>query len=602
VPSLIGYDPWHIGGGRPTFWVEDEMAENRYWSRATRNGLSRRKLLLSTGAAGTAAALAACGGKSGGGASSGASSKPSGAASQIKQGGTLTFGATDPAMWKQTDAHKALIFSVWHWIGRHALKLDPDSKKLQPLTIASWEIPGDGSEFIFKVNPNAKIQNRPPSNGRNFTAEDLAWNLMRNAGKLDPAHAAEYQRNTTMYPLDHVDVIDQFTAKAVMSKPSSTFLAGLTEAHNEMMPKDYVEANPQLNNIPAFAGHGPFQVKSYEEGGTISFVRHPNYMLPGLPYVDQIDWITLPDAATKVSAFVSGKIDMYEEPLKEQVAPIKASRPDAKLMKSTGFNWYHFRFQTERAPFTDPRVRRALFLALDYKEIADGTWGEDWSYTGPLSPKNPEAYTEDQIKQLPGYNESTKDKDRQTAKQLMAAAGYPDGEISFTILPSSNVPSNPANPNSIRAQDQWKKVWPKMDVKIQLPADTPSFNRLQTANDFQMVAYTNTEFPDPALQLAAQWHTTGGLLGSRNYGRFKNAEADAMIEKALVTIDSNARKQILQDFQKKYFEEWMPLIHIAMAPDRYFVGPHFGNFENLLGPWWFINFRLGTAAEYFSRV
>ena len=148
------------------------MSDSGYWGRTAR-GLSRRKLLLTTGAAGAGAALAACGGKSGGGSSSSsASSKPSGASSQFKQGGTLTFGATDPAMWKQTDAHKALlIFSVWHWIGRHALTLDPDTKKLQPLTVASWEIPGDGSEFIFKVNPNAKIQNRPPSNGRNFTSQ-----------------------------------------------------------------------------------------------------------------------------------------------------------------------------------------------------------------------------------------------------------------------------------------------------------------------------------------------------------------------------------------------------------------------------------------------
>src|SRR6266700_2447257 len=101
--------------------------------------------------------------------------------------------------------------------------------------VAAWDIPGDGTEFIFKINPNAKFSNKPPSNGRNFTAEDLAWNIMRNAGKLDPAHAAEYQRSTTMYPVDHVDVVVQFTAKAVMSKPSSTFLAGLTEAHNPMM-------------------------------------------------------------------------------------------------------------------------------------------------------------------------------------------------------------------------------------------------------------------------------------------------------------------------------------------------------------------------------
>ena len=575
------------------------MTDGSYWS-GQRRGITRRALLASTGTAGAAAALAACGGK-GNPSSGGSAGSASSATAQLKQGGTLTFAATDPNMWKQTDAAQALIFSVWHWIGRHALRLDPDNKNLTPLTVEKWEIPGDGSEFILHVRPNAKIQNRPPANGRDFTADDLAWNINRIAGKLDPAHAALYQRASTMYPLDRTEVIDPATCKVVMQKPSSTFLAGLTEPHNPMMPRDVVEAG-LLNNVPALAGHGPFMVKSYEEGGTISFVRHPNYMLPGLPYLDQIDWITVPDQATYVSAFVSGKIDMMTGPLVQDVATIKASRPDAKLMSSGGLNWQHLRFQTEKAPFTDARVRKALFLALDYKAIGDGAWGDAWTYTGPLAPANPEAYSQEQLKQLPGYNPSTKDKDRQTAKQLMAAAGFADGEISFPILISSPLTTASQYQNAIRAQDQLKKVWPKMDVKLQPPPDTATFNRLQSTNEFTVISYVNTAFPDPALEMGAQYHSPSGLLGSRNYGHFKNAEADAMIEKALQTIDTNARKQILLDFQKRYFDEWMPVIQLYMQPDRYFVGPHFAGFDKLLGIWWFINFRVGTAAEYFARA
>jgi peptide/nickel transport system substrate-binding protein len=575
------------------------MLEQSYWSRSLSRGVSRRSLLLSGAAGGAALALAACSGKSSSGGSS--QSSPSGAAFKPTPGGTLTFASTDPNMWVQTDAAQALIFSVWHWIGRHAVRLDQDTKKLTPLTLASWEIPGDGSEFILHVKPGIKTQNRPPMNGRDYTADDVAWNINRIAGKLDPAHAALYQRATTMYPLDHTEVMDSTTFKVVMSKPSSTFLNGLTEPHNPMMPRDAVEAG-LLNNIPALGGHGPFMIKSYAQGGTMSFVKHPNYMLQGLPYLDGIDYLTLPDAATKLSAFISGKIDMYEEPTVTDVATVKAARPDAKLYSSAGMNWNHFRFQTEKAPFTDARVRKALFLSLDYKAIGDGIWGDAWRYTGPIAYENPEGYNQDQLKALPGYNPSTKDKDIQTAKQLMTSAGFPDGEITFPILLSSALTTGAAYQNATRAQDQWKKIWPKMNVTIQPPPDSATFNKLQSTNDFMMISYTNTVFPDPALEMAAQYHSPTGLLGSRNYGHFRNADADAMIEKALQTIDLEARKQILLDFQKRYFDEWMPCIQIYMQPDRYFVGPHFGNFQNLLGPWWFINFRVGTASEYFSHV
>jgi ABC-type transport system substrate-binding protein len=573
------------------------MDEQNYWSRLDRMRVTRRRLIAAGGAVGATAALAACGGSKP--STSGASGSSSGGSAQGKKGGTLTFGQTDPAWFKQTDADTALIVNIFQIISRNAIRMDGDTKKLTPQVVEKWEIPGDGSQFILHVRPNMNIHSKNP---RPINAEDVAFNINRIAGKLDPQHQALYQRASTMYGLDHAEAVDPTTVKVVMDKPSSTFLYGLAHHDNAMMPKDVVDADPQLSNWANFAGVGPYVVKSYQEGGTLSLTRSPDFFEDGLPYLDQIDTLTLPDAATKVSAFVSGQIDMYEEPTKEQVPAIKASRPDAKLYNSGGLNWYHFRFQTEKAPFTDARVRKALMLALDYKEIGDGTWGDGWGYTGAVVPANPDALSEDQLKKIPGLNPGTKDSDRQTARQLMTAAGYPDGEISFPILISSPLPTNASYENATRAQDQWKKLWPKMNVTLQPPPDTAAFARLQATNDFTMIAYTNTAFPDPALELGAQWHSPAGLLGSRNYGKFKNADADAMIEKALTTLDFDARKQVIQDFEKRWFDEWMPLIPLHTGADRYFTGPHFGGFDKLLGTWWVINFRLYTIQEKFWRA
>jgi peptide/nickel transport system substrate-binding protein len=577
------------------------MHVDNYWSSRLARRLNRRNLLLSSGAAGIALAAAACSSKSNG-SSGTSSSSSSGAVFKPQKGGTLTFATTTPDNWVQTDPHTALIFSIWQIISRNAVRLDGDTKKITGQAVEKWEVPGDGSQFILHVRPNLKIQNKPPASGRTFTAEDLAFNINRIAGKLDPQHFALYQRAATMYGLDHTEVVDPLTVKVVMQRPSATFLNGLAHHDNAMLPKDVVDADPQLQNWNNFAGIGPFQVKDYQKGGTLSLVRNPDFFEQGLPYADEIDWLTLPDTATKVSAFLSGKIDMYEEPDSATVPTIKAARPDAKLFKSGGLNWYHFRFHTQKQPFTDARVRRALFLALDYKDIGDGAWGDGWGYTGAMVPAHPEAFTEDQLKQLPGLNSSTKDKDRQTAKQLMTAAGYPDGEISWPILLSSTLPTNAATLNATRAQDQWKKLWSKINPTLQPPPDSATFAKLQATNDFSMIAYTNTAFQDAALEMGAQWHTLNGVLGSRNYGQFKNADADAMIEKALVTIDFDQRKQILQDFEKRWFDEWMPLIPVHTGADRYYTGPHFGNFDNLLGTWWMINFRLLTLAERFSRT
>src|SRR5581483_11000370 len=198
----------------------------------------------------------------------------------------------------------------------------------------------------------------------------------------------------------------------------------------------------------------------------------------------------------------------------------------------------------------------------DYKDIADGTWGPGWQYTGPLEPEHPEALTSDQIKQLPGYNPSTKDKDRQDAKQLMSAAGHPDGDISFQIMPALPSPTSSYFENAIRIQDQLKKLWPKMDVQVTPPADSASYARLQAEGNFSTVSYTITTLPDAVLEFDSQWHSSSGTHGSRNYGHFKNDEADAIIEKAFTTLDNDARKNLLLDFQKKYFDEWLPAIQL----------------------------------------
>ncbi|HLZ72579.1 MAG TPA: ABC transporter substrate-binding protein [Dehalococcoidia bacterium] len=592
------------------------MASANYWSKLPAVQTSRRRLLSAAGALGGGLALAACSSSNNGkkastpaGAAGGASA-PAGSnasagakassAAQPKQGGTLNFYTTDPAYYKQSDMDVALNTSIWHLIGKRALTLEGETKKLQGETVESWEIPGDGTQFILHVRQNVKTHNKPPTNGRLFNAEDLAFNINRIAGKLDPDHLALYQRASTMAGLDHAEAADQFTCKVVMTQPSSTLLAGLTEIRNELMPKDVVEAK-LFDNIVSLAGHGPFMTKDYQEGQLMTAVRHPDYFVQGEPHADQLQVYFFPDSATVLSAFLSGKLD-YFSPTKEQIQAVKSSKPDAKYFTWPDLNWDHIRFQVEKPPFTDFRVRRALFLAIDYKQLADGTYGNEWTYTGPLVPQHPEAYTIDQIKQLPGYNPSTKDKDIQSAKQLMAAAGFQEGEIAFQIMPGSTLPTNTWYENSIRVQDQLKKIWPKINVQVTPASDSATYAKKQASGDFSTVSYTITSLPDPVLEISSQWHTASGLYGSRNYGHFKNADVDALIEKAFQTLDNEARKNLLQDFQKRYFEEWLPAIQICEEPDRYFTSPHFGGLDQVTGPWWYTGYRINDRAGVYYKT
>ena len=206
--------------------------------RASRRGVLSVGLL----GAGSAALALACGGSKGGSKTSELSTGTGAAVvtataraeEQAKRGGTFTAYRTTKFL--EHDMHTALAGTVWHLIGNRAVTLEPWKGELQGELAEKWEIPGDGTELIMKVRPGVKIHNKPPANGREWTAEDLAFNINRIAGKYDPQNIARYQRASTLTGLNKAEAVDKTTVKITMDRPSSAFFRGLAEIRNMMMP------------------------------------------------------------------------------------------------------------------------------------------------------------------------------------------------------------------------------------------------------------------------------------------------------------------------------------------------------------------------------
>lgn len=571
-----------------------ERVASSHERRASRRQVLR---LMGAGAGGVAAFAIACGGSkessttelSTGTGASVVTAVPSQQEEQARKGGGITVYRTTKFL--EHDMHTALAGTVWHLIGNRAFVLEPWKGELQPQLAASQEIPGDGTELIIKVRPGVKIHNKPPSNGRDFNAEDMAFNINRIAGKYDPQNIARYQRASTLAGLDRAEAVDQTTVRVKMERPSSAFFRGLAEIRNMMMPKDVVEQAGFPNNPAGFAGTGPFMLTEFDDGVKLEAARHPSYFMQEQPYLDTFRATWFPDRATALAAFLSNQIDMFNGALPTEIDTIKKSKADAQFFQWQDLNWDHWRFNTSKKPFDDFRVRKALFLALDYQEIGDGYWGPGWGYTGPLVPAHPEAFTAEQVSKLPGYNKDTKDKDRQTAKELMTAAGYPDGEISFAILPQ--VASSYLE-NATRIKGQLAKIWPKMEVNLTPAPDNAVFSRQQSESNFDTISYTITSLPDAVLELFSQYHSKG----SRNYGRFRSADADQIIDKAFVELDANRRTALLKEFQQKYYDEWMPIAQLVEQPERYFLQPRIHGFDKTTGPWGFTGYRVYSSAGY----
>lgn len=491
-------------------------------------------------------------------------------------GGTFTYA--DDEIYVQHDQHTAVSNSEWAVMGERAMELDEWTGELRANIVESWEIP-DETHFILHVRPGVKIHNRPPWDGREFDAEDLEFNLNRIAGNTAEAEGlavGNFQRATTMEGMESLEVVDSHTLRVNMAQPSSTFLNGVTEIRNQLMPKGIVEVG--FEDPMKFAGISPFMITEWTPGVRQTFTAQEGYYREGEPYFDEVVLTVLPDRAAMLASFISEQTSVFTRPTVQDKQAVMGARPDALLYSYMGVNYQFMMMNFNHAAFKDFRVRQALNLVANREEIGNGYHGEGWGYLAAIHPAFPEAWQVDKVTSTPGWNPDTKQADIEEAVKLMAAAGHEGGAgIAFNLM---NKPKPDNRENSIRYQAQLREAFPEIGVELVAP-ETAVFDQAQSGSTFEAISNDSTMQPDAGLESYARFHTDG----SRNYGQFTNADADGLLEQILSELDFEARKQLLDEFQTKWVNEWLPMVTYYATPVNHFVQPNIGGFDQVMGPW-----------------
>ena len=544
--------------------------EKNYWTRRSRMG--RRGFMGATGAAGAglaALALTGCGDdddnsstpKPSGSTPAAGSSATAGASTateQPKKGGVFNYPQTS-TLTDVFDPHTSisqagLFYTV---IGNIALRPSVDATKLDPELVEKWEVPGDGTEINLTIRQGVTWHNKPPTNGRAFTTDDLAFNLTRITGKLNPDRLASFQRASTLPNFESATAVDDKTVKVKLTKPHSSFLYGMSDWRNSIIPRDFVEKGGKFEDGASLIGTSPWMIESFQNPVKAVFRPNPNAWEKGMPYLDTLNWVFYGDVLSSQAGFGKGEIDYVPGSEKVVNDTIKKIAPTAREESWAFGNWSHLRMNTTKQ-LSDPRIRLALFLALPFKNMNDDNYGDKWDWTGPLSPGFPEGIPSAEIAKLPGYNPATKAADIKSAKDSMAAAGFPDGKgLAFKIFYTPTSASLQAN--AVSAQDAWKSAFPQISVELDPAADGAVFARRQAAGDFDIISYVVFPAADGVIDMSTNYHSTG----SRNYGKFADPSIDALLEKASTQLDVKARTETMRSIQTQALTKFMPTIHIA---------------------------------------
>src|SRR5207253_9904517 len=123
--------------------------------------------------------------------------------------------------------------------------------------------------------------------------------------------------------------------------------------------------------------------------------------------------------------------------------------------------------------------------------------------------------------------------------------------------------------------------FPDMKIALKSFPDLASFSIPQAAGTFDILAYGITGTPDAAIEAFSNYHSKG----SRNYGKFANADLDALLDKALVELNRDTRTAQLDEFQKRFLDEWMPLFLLYANARKVMVQGDVGGYDTIMGPW-----------------
>lgn len=435
-----------------------------------------------------------------------------------------------------------------------------------PGVAKSWEISEDGTLYTFHLRDDAYW-----SNGDRVRAQDFvyAWKRI-----LSPGLAAEYAYN--LYPLKGarayhegtlkdfnqvgVSALDDITLMVVLESPTSYFLQLLDHyssfpVHPPTLERfGALKRNTRWTHPKNFIGNGPFVLKEWKINQKITVQKNPRYWDAQNIHLNAIEFYPIDNIGVEERMFRTGRLHITAGISPEKIQHYRENMPEALFLQPYLASYY-YEINVKHAPLDDRRVRRALGLAINRKQITRLLkGGQEPAYA--LTPSGIAGY-------IPPVGIAF---DPQQARKLLDEAGYYREDAPPIELELLYNTSESHRQIGVAIQQMWQKY---LDVQVTLNNQEWKVY-LQTRNngDFQVArAGWVGDYADPNNFLDLMTSFSGN-----NRTQWANAEYDNLIERASRTADQDERHQIFKLAESLLMHE-MPVIPIYRYNNTRLVHP-----------------------------
>ena len=488
----------------------------------------------------------------------------------------------DPALNSAVDGGNMLLHSF------ECLLAVDENGQLVPGQAESWETSEDGLTWTFHLRDGLKW-----SDGSDLTANDFVYSWKR---VCDPMVAAPYAETVLSMvegydkaiegDLDALQVAaqDDNTLVVTLNAPCSYFGSLAAFATLSPVQEATVEANGDAwaTSAETYISNGPFYVSEWVPGSYIMMSKNPYYWNADAIKLDGIKWNLIEDSNAAYSAYQTGEVLMIKDVPTEEIPSLK---DNADFHVDPIIGTYYLSMNLERDAFKDARVRKALSLAIDRDYVANtlmqGTYSPADNFMGPGWIDMDGKQFKDNANGGQSYIDvNNYEADLEEAKQLLADAGYPDGEG----FPTITYTTNDAGYHKVVAE-YVQQAWAQLGIDLQVDiVEWASFTPMRRNGDFDVARNGwGGDYSDPSNMLDLFLSTNGN-----NDGKFNNADYDAAIYRSRETLDPTERSKALHDAEDILMEE-TGCIPVAYYNDFWLQSDKItGSWHSPYGYWYFM--------------
>ena len=452
-------------------------------------------------------------------------------------------------------------FNSTHAVYSRLVEFKYGTTEIVPGLAESWEASDDGLEYTFKLRKGVKFHTTPyftPT--REFNADDVLFSFNRQRLDDHPYHKVSggtYEYFTSMGMgeiIKDIVKVDDHTVKFILNHPEAPFIANLAMDFASILSKEYAdqqlekETPGNIDMIPI--GTGPFIYKNYKKDTLIRYETFKDYFDHPVK-IDKLVFAITPDASVRFQKLKAGECHLIAYPAPADLEAIRQLE-SLKLLEKPGFNVGYLAMNTEKKPFDNKKVRKAVNHALNRKSYIDAIYlGNAQVAKNPLPPT------------IWGYNENVEgySYDPEKAKSLLAEAGHAAGfDTDLWVLPVAR----PYIPSGKKLGEMMQADLAKIGIRAKLVSyDWPTYLEKSSKGEHTMLqlGWTGDNGdPDNFLNVLLG---CDAVEGGANRARWCYKPFDDLVSKAKKITDRDERAALYKQAQKVFKEEapWVTIAH-----------------------------------------